>query len=225
MPAWTLSTLVSRATQALGNRGDIALSDASFWANVAQEQVWNAIPHDAKEGLATSSTTSGGDKVALPSDFFELIQLSNLSLTPYLPMNPIGSHELDSWVTTMGAPTHFALYSTWLELRPRPDSNYSLQMRYMKQLSDMTVLSAPVSVATRFGYGVFLKTKELLAENVLKDTAAMMEAQQEYLAFMTSQTPDNALRLRQNRFVGVGLPRQRWQTPESWWPAPFDRSD
>ena len=93
MPAWTLSTLVSRATQALGNRGDIALSDASFWANVAQEQVWNAIPHDAKEGLATSSTTSGGDKVALPSDFFELIQLSNLSLTPYLPMNPIQGEE------------------------------------------------------------------------------------------------------------------------------------
>lgn len=220
---WTLGTVMSRATHALGGRADIALSDASHWANEAHRECWDAQPHDLKEGLALSSTTSGGDKIALPSDFFEPIQLSNVSAVPYRPLAPVGTHELDSWSTALGSPTHYALFSNWLELRPAPDSAYSLQLRYHKQVSELTVVGAPLSVATRFHRAVFLKTKELLAQHVIHDPEQAMVARAEYVAYMGAQAPDRSLRLRENRFVGLGLPRSRAQTPSSTAFVPFDR--
>jgi len=228
MPAWSLGEIVSTATQALGNRSDIALSTASLWANESQREVWDVTPHDLQEAIAVSSTTVNEDKITLPSDYQELLVLSNLSVSiggkPVL-LDEINLDDLESWSATTGEPTHYALYSDWLELRPVPDSAYSLQLRYRKQLSDMTELTDVPSVATRFRYAVFLKTKELLAQHAINAPELAIQARNDYLSFMASNPSDRALRQRENHFFGLGIPRGRGETPGGTAAYDFDTSD
>src|SRR3990167_10677681 len=136
--AWSLGDIASRVTYALGQRSDLALSDISFWANEASRMAWDAMPHDLQEKIAVSSTTSGEDKVTKPSDFQELLTLSNLSASPADLLEPLNLHQLDSWTTDLGTPTHYAEFNNWFELRPSPDSSYSLALRYRAQPSTMT---------------------------------------------------------------------------------------
>jgi hypothetical protein len=213
MPSWTLSDIVSNATAGLGNRSEIALSTASFWANEAQRQVWDAMPHDLAEVIAISSTTVNEDKIAFPTDFQELLHVSSLSAGGNEPLEQINIENAVSWSTATGEPTHYLLYADWLELRPIPDSAYSIQLRYRKQLSDMTALAAHPSVSTRLRYAVFLKTKELLADNVIRSPELAAEAQAQYLSYMRSTPSDRALKQRENRFAALSLPRARGETP------------
>jgi hypothetical protein len=225
MPSWTLADIVSAATQGLGNRGDVGLSDASFWANEAQRQVWDSLPHELQEGIAISSTTSNEDKITLPSDFQELLSLSNLSQQggPDL-IDAANIDDVDSWTTALGTPTHYMRYASWLELRPSPDSAYSIQMRYRKQLSDMTETTSVPSVGTRYRYAVMLKTKEFLASHVVRDPFQAAEAQADYLQYMDAMPSDRAYTQRENRFFSVSLPRKRGDTPGTT-TLPFDRRD
>ena len=204
--SWSLAQLMSNATSVLGNRTDISASTVSFWTNEAARMVWDALPHDLQEGMAVSSTTSGEDKITKPSDFQELLTLSNLSTSPADLLEPINLYQLESWTTDIGTPTHYCEFNNWLELRPSPDSAYSLQMRYRKQNSTMTATTAVPSVATRYRYPVFLKTVELLAQNVTRDPMTAAEFGNRYSAEMMSTPPDRALRLREQRYASLSLP-------------------
>lgn len=215
---WTLGQIVSHATQALGNRGDVALSDASFWANEAQRQTWDFVPHNAKEAIAISSTTSGGNRITLPSDFEEMLDLSNLSITPPQPILPTNYVLADSWTTTLGSPSRYVEFNNWLELVPSPDSSYSIQMRYRKLCSTMTALTDVPSIATKFRYPIFLKTKQLLAEHVTFDAAQAVAASSEFVNYMNALPNDRALRLREQHYLGVSIPRgnRPSRTSDNW---------
>ena len=217
MPSWTLADLCSKATTALGNRTDVTLSIASFWANEGLREVLEEIrPSFTDEAIAVSSTTINEDKISLPSDFHEMITLSNLSPSgnPAL-LDQVNHEQLAAFSHYSGVPTEYALYSTWLELRPIPDSAYSLELRYYKQPTEMTATTDVPSVATRYRRGIFLKTKELLAQNVILDSEAAAIAHNEYVSFMNSQANDQALRVRNQHYAGCSLPRQRGQKDRS----------
>ncbi|KKM89249.1 hypothetical protein LCGC14_1250630 [marine sediment metagenome] len=210
--SWTLGTIVSRATAALGNRTDISLSDGSFWGNVAQENVWDAMPHDLQEKLAVSSTTSGENRITLPSDFKEMlnIRLSGSSGSQDI-LQLVNPDRIDSFInsnaTALGIPTHYMPYADFLELRPSPDSAYSVQMRYRAQLGTLVSESDRLSVATRFGEAVFLKTTQLLADNVVRDFNSGAAFGDRFVRFMLQTVPDRALRQRERHDMGVALPR------------------
>ncbi len=208
--AWTLGTIVSRATAALGNRTDISLSDGSFWCNVGQENVWDAMPHDLQEKLAVSSTTSGENRITLPSDFKELLNIrlssSSGSQDVLQLINP-DDIDSDSNATRLGIPAQYMPYADFLELRPSPDSAYSVQMRYRAQLGTLVSESDRLSVATRFGEAVFLKTTQLLADNVVRDFNSGAAFGDRFVRFMLQTVPDRALRQRERHDMGVSLPR------------------
>lgn len=207
MSNWNLGTLMSSATAALGNRTDIPASTVSFWVNEAQRFVWDQLPHDQQEAIAISSTTVNENRITLPTDFQELLVLSNISgggaPAPLYPMNP---WDIDSASTGTSTPTNYMLYADWLELWPSPDSSYSLQMRYRKRLATMTATTAVPSVATRFHYAVFLKATELLAQHVTLDPQTAAVNSNAYVAYMMSTPNDRALRMREQRYVGLSLP-------------------
>lgn len=211
--AWTLGDLVSRATQALGNIGPnvISSSDASHYANVALQEVWTAMPFDQQQQIAISSTTSGSNRITLPTDFLELIALSNLSMTPPQVLHPLNVELVDSYTTNLGTPVNYMQYSSWLELVPSPDSSYSLQMRYRSLPSTMTALTDIPSIATRYRQAVFYKTKALLADNVLFDATKAAKASAEYDAYMVAQPSDNALKMREQHYIGCSIPS--WNRP------------
>jgi len=217
MPSWTLGDLTSKATTALGNRTDITLSVASFWANAAMAEVINEIqPSFDMEAIAVSSTTVNENKITLPSDFHEMITLSNTSPSGHPDLlNQINVDQGAAFSNYSGIPTEYALFSSWLELYPIPDSAYSLELKYYKQPSEMTATTSVPSVATRYRFGVFLKTKEMLAQNVILDSEAAAIARNEYVSFMNSQANDQALRLRNQHYAGCSLPRHRGQKNRS----------
>lgn len=225
--AWTLGTIVSRATAALGNRLDITPSDGSFWANVAQETVWDLLPHDLQERIAVSSTTSGENRITLPSDFQELLNirlssgsnrndvLQQINLDTIDSNVPTGSRfggsdlpERFSVSTALGVPTHYLPYADFIELRPSPDSAYSVQMRYRGQLATLVAESDRLSVTTRFGEAVFLKTTQLLADNVVRDFNSGTAFGDRFVRFMFAMPNDRALRMRERHDLGVALPRR-----------------
>src|SRR5882672_4767536 len=108
MGLFTLGTILSECTAMLGNRADITQSRASLYANKAHQFIWDTAPsHDRSEALAVSSTTSGGNRVTLPTDFQEIINVSNLSASPPYPLIQWNSNDVDSAYTYLGRPTQF----------------------------------------------------------------------------------------------------------------------
>ena len=214
MPEWTLAQLCSQTTTALGNRSDLALSTVSFWVNEAENEIWSQLPESQQEALAISSTTVNEDKISYPSDFLELIALSNLSDDRSL-LDPLNADQVVGWSNYSGMPTHYAEYATWIELRPIPDSAYSLELRYRKQRSDMTATTAIPSIATRYRRGIMLKAKALLARHVVLDPVMAATADNEYLSFMGSLPNDRALRVRDQHAIGCSLGRYRGQKTQA----------
>lgn len=209
--AWTLGTIVSRATAALGNRLDITLSDGSFWANVAQEEVWDLLPHDQQEQIATSSTTSGENRITLPLDFQELLNIrvsSTSNRHDILQQLNVDGIDSNSTATVLGIPTHYLPYADFIELRPSPDSAYSVQMRYRVQLATLVAETDRISITTRLGQAVFLKTTQLLADNVVRDFNSGAAFGDRFVRFMFQTPSDRALRMRERHDLGVALPRR-----------------
>ena len=76
MPSYTLAELMSNAPRRAGRRGDLDASEVSFYVNMAYEEIRDATQHALSEKIAVSSTTSGENRVELPSDFNSPINVS-----------------------------------------------------------------------------------------------------------------------------------------------------
>src|SRR5512143_2028984 len=107
MTLWTLGTVLSEATSIIGNRDDISQSRASFYANQAAIDVQIAIEPLDLEGIATSSTTSGENRIALPTDFYAVLDFYNTSVTPPQAITKWNWYDTDSAQASLVAPTNY----------------------------------------------------------------------------------------------------------------------
>lgn len=213
MALWTLGTVLSEATSIIGNRDDISQSRASFYANQAAIDVQIAIEPLDLEGIATSSTTSGENRIALPTDFYAVLDLYNTSITPPQALTKWNWYDTDSAQTSLGAPTNYLSFSSYLQLWPSPDSSYSLQLRYQVRPSVMTALTAIPSFDTRFGMCWLYRTAEYLADSV-KDYETALMMRNKFLSTLATMPSDLALRQRdrngQNIRFGTRPTRERF---------------
>jgi len=211
---FTLGTILSEATAALGNNLFITVSRASLYANKAHQFIWDTAPsHDRSEGLAISSTTSGENKITLPPDFAEIVNLSNISTSPPYPLTQWNAIDIDSNHTYLGVPKNYVRYGTWLELWPSPDSAYSIQLRYRTLPSTLTALTQTASFATRYDMAWLYKTVEYLADGV-RDYDAAALYRQKFLSEMVTQPSDLALRQRAREGMRISIPhRPRGELP------------
>jgi hypothetical protein len=202
----TLANIMSTATAFVQGRLDITTSEASFYANLAHQEVATRLNYRGLEATAISSTTSGENRVSLPSDFGYPISLSNLSEPGPSTYRQLGQRDagwVDSGTTVVGQPTHYALYNSWMELYPSPDSGYSLQLRYYKTVPTMTLSTGTPSLDARWHMAIVYKTAEYLAQSRDdRDSEAANRAR--YLSLMGSTPTDVALR-QQARGMGVRL--------------------
>lgn len=174
----TLAQITSRATELAGGRLDWSPSDVSYYANVAVGYVSLAagITHTPSEALAVSSTTSGGNRIGLPTDWDHGIALSigipnswstSTTASRDTTWKPLPKQS-PAWADTFhgstngGEPEAHVEYATWLELVPSPDSAYSLQLRYMSKAPALTSSSATPALDEQWHWAVVLKTAELL---------------------------------------------------------------
>lgn len=204
----SLTDCISKATL-LAGRSDFPASEASFWANTAYEEIATRIEFRNKEALAYSSTTSGENRVALPSDFEADISLSNISQSADQNLKKVEATDIDSRRTNLGAPTDYAIYGTWMELWPSPDSSYSLQLRYHAKLPTLVASTSTPLFDSRWHIGWVYKTTEML-HAARRDSEGELLARNRYLGFMGSTPTDRALQQRpRNRLAARYLKREQ----------------
>lgn len=202
----SLGNIISNATTLAGGRRDWAASEVSYWANLAAQEIHGRVVHTTAEALAISSTTSGENRITLPTDFEAPISLSNLStdgVTGGRGLRIVSADWLDSQTTVEnGEPEAYALYSTWMELWPSPDSAYSLQLRYYAKPPTLVLSTDTPRFDERWHPGWLYKTAELLElSRGNPENAALLR--NVYISYMDSQRDDRAQ--RQMAREGVGL--------------------
>lgn len=223
MPQFTLGEIMSIATADVGRRADLPASVVSIRANIAYFEVAGSGEWALTERIAVSSTTSGENRIDLPSDCGEVLNLSmkwswstaSSAVSSTKTLGRMNASQADAaGYYPVGEPQGYVPFNAWLELWPSPDSAYSLQMRYRSMVTDMMNVNDVPSVATPARYGIVLKTQELL-HRYLGNAAGASAAEQSYLNYMTRIKSDEYRRQMSESpmglqpVTGVGLSRAR----------------
>ena len=211
----SLGDVISKGTALAGGRLDISISEASFYANLALQEVATRQAYIGLEALGYSSVTSGENRIGLPSDFDYMKSLrldywnsssvttdsgvSGGSITTTSIRTVKFSSELtltdptvvDSAETVNSIPQYYFTYGQWLELFPSPDSSYSFTMRYVAKQPTLVQSSETPSIDERWHPGWLMKTEEWL-RRARNDMEGAMIAQQNYLDYMSSTPSDRA---------------------------------
>jgi hypothetical protein len=213
MPSYTLAECMSFATSEAGRRADIDASIVSRFVNESYMEVALETSPEALEKIAVSSTTTGENRISLPTDFYEPISASLI----YQPSWSTSSSAHSSHYTLKrvavadmdarnpqpsGTPIEIAFYNDWMELYPSPNSAYSLQIRYRSQVTDMSATTDVPSVGTPWRRAIVIKTKARIYDFV-GDSAGAQSAELEYLKYVSKLKTDAARRQAMESEIGM----------------------
>lgn len=215
---WNLGELCSTATTWAGGRADWSLSEASRYVNTAYTELFNKVAQTPLEALAISSTTSGGNRVALPPDYQYAIALTLYQgststgashTTATIPLRPQDAGWIDAQtVSPSGVPEAYVQYGTALELWPSPNSAYSLQLRYAVKPPMLIASTDTPMLDERWHPGLLYKSVELL-EASRNNVEGEAIARNRYISFMMATTTDLAMKQRDRRGMSVRFGRRR----------------
>jgi hypothetical protein len=198
MPQYTLGELMSMATTECGRRADIPPSEVSSRVNRAYFDVANALEPSLQERFGVSSTTSGENRIDLPTDFAEPISVSLIwswstsssAVSSTRTLARVSASHIDAnGVYPVGEPYGYCFFANWMELIPSPDSAYSVNFRYRSMVTDMLATGDIPSVSTPAREAILLKAKEFIWE-YLGDRNASAMAEQKYLGYMARLKTD-----------------------------------
>lgn len=201
MPSYTLAELSSFATSAVGRRADLDSSVVSRLVNEAYFEVFYASGPEESELIAVSSTTTGENKIELPTDFYAPISASLIYSTStltsahssYLTLDLVSIEQMDGRnPQPSGTPTEIAFYNSWIELFPSPNSAFSFQLRYYSHPSELTASSSVPSLSTPWRRAVSIKAKELVAAEFEHDSEAKHSI--DYLRYVATLKSAAAIR-------------------------------
>lgn len=222
----SLGQCMSMATTLAGGRNDFLPSEASAWANMGLEQVYVASGshHNAREALAISSTTSGGNRIGLPTDFGYPLAFtmyvgssstnttSRTTASVSLSQRDVGWADAQDNQVSGGVPESYVLFSSWAELFPSPNSAYSLTLRYGTEAPILVASTETPALSPRFHQGWLYKTAELL-HAARGDVEGEALARNRYVNYMGTLTTDRGQRQQDRRSMNVtvvmGTRRQR----------------
>jgi hypothetical protein len=205
MPQYNLGEIMSFSTRRMGRRADIDKSFVSFYVNASYFEVVAQLPDKLQERIAISSTTSGENRITLPSDFGEPINISILTTDhgSGKTLQQISESRYDERGThPLGEPSSYVLYHNWLELLPSPDSGYSLQLRYRSIVTDMLEESEVPSVHTDARKAIWFLTEAEVAADI-GDVDRESAARQRYVNYISTVKNESARRQRGQGRLGV----------------------
>ncbi len=187
--------MISDLTNRLG-RGDIPQSTVSRYVNQAYLDVVDMSDPVAQERIALSSTTSGENRIDLPSDFQTPISLSYLTDigNSARTLGIIAPESIDAaGFTPVGISDRYALFADWLELFPSPNSAYSLQLRYKSFATVMTASGDAPSISTAWRFPIVLKAQSYL-HGWLNEPDRALQANDTFLRHVSALDTDRANR-------------------------------
>lgn len=218
---FNLAQIVSHATRLAVNVG-MTLSEASEYANVAIGYVSQAagVQHAPKETVAFTSTSTSDNRLAFPTDYDYALGVkvgvpgswstATSRTTAWVPLPKEPSPWGDPYQSdASGQPERYAEFATWLELRPSPDSAYSVELRYARKLSELTLSTATPALDEQWGWAVVLKTAELISA-VGSNTTAEAGNRRRYADYVTSLRVDQGRKRMDERGMHMS-PGRRWR--------------
>lgn len=222
MPVYTLGDVCSKATLMAGGRADWSLSEASFWANAALEEVARAqgARHKPPETLYQSSTTSGGYRFALPSDFVAPLALtlwvgSNSTNTLSRMTYPVDLIQRTSdWGDSQayrylgGIPENYVPWGTFFELVPSPNSAYSMDLRYVASQSELTLSTSTPTLTAQWSQAWLYKTVEKLEASRSNPNGEAV-ARNRYINYVNTLDTDLAAMQKDKRSMAMRFGGQR----------------
>ena len=210
MPIMNLGQIMSTATTFTG-RNDWAVSEVSLYANAAAEFVGEVLQHAGQEALAISSTTSGENRVGVPTDYGFGVALSNLSLAVTSQHRDLTKRDaawIDSQGTTLGVPEYWADYGGWIELWPSPNSGYSMQLRYTTKTPTLVLSGETLPFSEAYHWAVALKTTAIL-EGSRNNWEGEQIAESRFASWMNNVPSDRA-QLQQQSKRGMNVSYRRY---------------
>lgn len=208
------------ATTFAGGRLDWQPSEVSRFVNIAYSEVGERTRHTPQEAIAASSTTSGGNRIALPSDFNYVTALTLFTTSSSTATTP-GSRNTqpvvliqrdERWLDEQadpqvgGVPEAYLHYGTWFELWPSPNSAYSIQLRYQAKNPTLINSTDTIRYDERWHAAVLYKTVELL-EASRNNPEGELLARNRYLNYITVTMKDQGYK-QQDR-TGMALAYKR----------------
>lgn len=184
MAVLTLAQIASHATR-MAVAPEQPLSLVSEYVNLAYVLVArdSRVQHSPAEVLAFASTSTNttalDNRVGFPSNYDYAIGLklgvptswstsTTVSRdTNWKPLRKVTPAWLDATQSGLnssqtGETEAYAEYATWLELWPSPNSVYSLELRYVQKVSDLTLSTATPVLDEDWHWAIALKTAALL---------------------------------------------------------------
>ena len=204
-----LAQIASSATQLATGRGDYTLSEVSYWANIAVQELAQRYGHNPIEALAVSSTTSGENRYAVPQDFDSPIALTiyqGSGITSAVSSRatiaiPLRGHEAQ-WADSRdlpdsGVPQNYVFYTNYFELYPSPNSAYSMQLRYNAKHPTLLASTDTVRLDDRWHPAVVFKCAEYLVA-ARNDPVGEAVARDRYLNYV-SQIPTDQQKVQRDK--------------------------
>lgn len=192
----TLAQIASRATELAGGRLDWTLSDASFYANRAIGYLWqNVGPPTRFDTFLTSSTTSGGYRIPLGTNYVSIVALSLGSRVGSAMQWTQLTKQDAAWQAVFadneagGKPEAYREFATYLELIPYPNSTYSVLQYYTVEQPELVNTGDVITWDKHWDWAVVLKTSELLAAT-RSDFELEALARNRFLDYVSVMIPD-----------------------------------
>ena len=224
MAILTLGQIASHATR-MASLPLAPLSLVSEYINIAYGMLVNTrgVELSQQETTAYASTSTGTDnaRVALPSDFDRALGLkyarpnswstATSRTTTWVPLIKEPAPQLNTiWIQsdTSGEPAAYAEYATWFELRPSPDSSYSIELRYQRKASEITSSTATPALDEQWHWALVLKSAELLSAAFSSDMTSEALARARYAVYVSNLRLDQAKKRADQRGGYVAL---RWR--------------
>lgn len=218
---FNLAQIISHATRLASNPG-MSMSEASEYANVAIAHVAQAagVQHAPKETVACASTSTSDNRMAFPADFDYALGVklavpgswstATSRTTSWVPL----SKEPSPWGSPYqsgdsGQPEKYAEFATWFELRPSPNSAYSVELRYVRKLSELTLSTATPALDEQWGWACVCKAAELIAANGSNYTAERGNARR-YAEYVNTLRVDQGRKRMDERGMHM-QPGRRWR--------------
>lgn len=213
MPSYNLAECMSFATTEAGRRADLDASVVSRLVNESYAEVCLETSPELLERVGVSSTTTGENRLSLPSDYYEPISAalvympswstSSSNHSSYYTLKRVAVSDMDARnPQPSGVPVEIAFYSDWMELYPSPNSAYSLQLRYRSQVTDLSLTTDVPSVGTPWRRAIVIKTKARIYD-MIGDFAGAQAANTEYLQYVSKLKTDAARRQGMESEMGV----------------------
>jgi hypothetical protein len=198
---FSLAQIVSHATR-LAVAPAMTLSEASEYANIAIGVVSQAagVQHAPRDTVAFASTLTSDNRLGYPTDFDYALGVkvgvpgswstATSRTTAWVPLTKEPAPWGDPYQSdTSGQPTSYAEFATWFEVRPSPDSAYSVELRYSRKLSELTASTATPALDEQWGWACVCKTAELISA-VVSNMTAELGNRRRYAEYVTSLRVD-----------------------------------